>query len=268
MRILLTGANGFLGSSLAEHWRALGHEVRDSGGCRLGEELPCALPAGCDAVIHLAHDFAPNAAAVNMQGTMSWFEAASRAGVRWQVFVSSFSARPDSLSSYGSAKYAIEQHVLEQGATVVRPGLVAGNGGMFARMVRTLHRLPVAPLVLPDARSVAVISLSDFLEAMTKLMVECATGPFNLFCPALLTGREFTHAIWSAMGKKGLVIEVPPSVAIACLRLTGASSALDSVRGQLANAVPIHRGDLASLILRPTDPAVAVTCAARGVVND
>jgi len=265
MRVLLTGASGFLGTSLQQHWQLRGHEVLDSGRRRLGEELPAPLVEGCEAMVHLAHDFGRDAASRNREGTMSWFEAARRAGVRRQLFASSYSARADSPSVYGGIKYAIEQRMLERGAMVVRPGLVAGNGGMFAQMVRRLRRLSIVPLVRPDARSVAVVSLEDFLAAMTKLIEEYDSGAWNLFAPSLLTGREFTQLAWRGLGKRGLVAGVPPALAMACLRLTGASMALDSVKGQLANLIPVHRSDLERLLTRSTDPSVAVESAARGV---
>ena len=111
MKILLTGASGFLGTSLRQHWQLRGHEVRDLGR-RLGEQLPAQLVEGCEAMVHLAHDFRRDAAERNREGTMAWFEAARRAGVRRQLFASSFSARADSPSLYGGTKYFIEQCML------------------------------------------------------------------------------------------------------------------------------------------------------------
>lgn len=265
MTVYLTGASGFLGQALAAHWRVHGFVVRDSGRARLGEVLPDAAFAGCDAVIHLAHDFAPGAAERNRQGTIAWFDAAVRAGVQRQIFVSSFSARADSASVYGATKFAMEQTFLERGAMVVRPGLVVGNGGMFARMVGTLRRLPVAPLVLPDARSVAVISLEDFLAAMTRLLEGTETGAWNLFAPSLLTGREFAHAVWRGLAKRGVVLGVWPGLALGWLRLVGAERELDSVRGQVANRVPVHRSNLQGLVSTPLHAAMAVELAAKGV---
>ncbi|MBL8221748.1 MAG: hypothetical protein JNL62_21105 [Bryobacterales bacterium] len=265
MRILLTGGSGFLGTSLQRHWRLRGHEVCDSGRCRLGEALPSSLLEGCEAMVHLAHDFGRDATARNREGTMEWFEAAHRTGVRRQLFASSFSARADSPSRYGETKYAIERCILERGAMVVRPGLVAGNGGMFAQMVRRLRRFSIVPLVKPDTRSVAVVSLEDFLAAMTKLIEEHDSGAWNLFAPSLLTGREFTQIVWSGLGKSGVIIGVPPALAMVCLRVAGATLALDSVKGQLANSAPLHRSDLERLLTRPADAAAAVESAAREV---
>ncbi len=267
MTVYVTGASGFLGQALAAHWRAHGFAVRDSGRARLGEALPDAAFAGCRAVVHLAHDFALDAAERNRQGTLAWFDAAARAGVPRQLFVSSFSARADSPSVYGATKFVMEQMFLERGAMVVRPGLVLGNGGMFARIVSALRRIPVAPLVLPDARSVAVVSLDDFLTAMTRLLQGPEAGAWNLFAPSLLTGREFTHALWRGLAKRGLVLGVAPGLATGWLRLVGAHSALDSVRGQLANRVPIHRSDLEKFVARPLDAAMAVERAAKGVAR-
>lgn len=265
MTILLTGASGFLGSALAAHWGASGHTVRDASGCRLGQALPGELLQGCDAMVHAAHDFAADAAERNRNGTIAWFDAAARAGVRQQVFLSSFSARGDSSSRYGLTKFAIEEYFLAQGATVARPGLVAGPGGMFARLVDSLVRFRVAPLVYPDARTVAVVALEDLLRAMTVLLERQKTGAWNLLAPDLLTGREFADGVWRARGMSGLVIGVPAGVAIGVLRMAGAANALDSVRAQMTNVVPIHRSDLVELLGQPTATAEAVERAVREV---
>lgn len=246
MIILLTGATGFLGSSLTQHWRKQGHTVRDTGRLRLGEPMPPHLLEACDLLVHAAHDFSLDAFHRNHQGTIAWFDAARAAGVPHQIFVSSFSARPDTPSIYGKTKYAIEQHFLAHNAIVVRPGLVTGPGGLYARLVDKLPTL--APLVAPDVRSVAIIPLEDFLAAMTALALHPQPGAWNLFAPGLLTTREFTHLVWRAQKKRGIIIPIPPALAIAVLRATRNITLLDSLQGQLANRVPIHASDLHKLI--------------------
>ena len=94
----------------------------------------------------------------------------------------------------------------------------------------------------------AIITLEDFLAAMTALAGNPQPGAWNLFAPDFLTSREFTHRIWRSQNKHGIILTVPPALAIATLRATRNTILLDSLQGQLANRVPIHKSDLHKLI--------------------
>ncbi len=114
MRVLITGATGYLGARVAAALAAAGHEVR--GLCRRGSEirlppgclavhgdlleaatLPPAL-AGCDAVVHMAamvQKWAPDRGAfdrLNVGGTRSLLEAAAACGVGRVLYTSSIVA--------------------------------------------------------------------------------------------------------------------------------------------------------------------------------
>src|SRR5262245_48788443 len=152
--ILVSGATGFLGRRLCTHlarqgWtiRAL---VRDPGAARRAadawiEVFHCALPATIDeaafdgggqALVHAAAATrgSGEAEAVNIDGSRRLFEMARIHGIRRIVFLSSMSAAPDAPARYGHDKWRVEQ-MLEPGRDVaVRPGLVVGPGGLFARM--------------------------------------------------------------------------------------------------------------------------------------
>jgi UDP-glucose 4-epimerase len=111
MRILVTGANGFVGSRLCTHLVTQGHAVQPAvrGARGMADEVAVGtLDAatdwavaldGCDAVVHLAarvhvmHDTAADPLALyratNTDATLSLARQAARAGVRRFVFVSS-----------------------------------------------------------------------------------------------------------------------------------------------------------------------------------
>ena len=265
MNILITGIGGFLGSSLATYWRTAGHTVSGTSH-HFGDPPPSRALTRQDTVIHCAHDFSPGAEQRNREGTLTMFEAAKNAGATCQIYISSYSARADSPSRYGATKYAIEQEFLARGGMIVRPGLVAGPGGMFARLARDLQRRRFAPLVYPDAKTVAVIGLPDLLAACNALIEPLERREWNLFSAPLISSREFAEAVWRARGRSGRIFSVPPWLASITLRFANPSLA-DSLRGQLANQTPVHHSDLLALVPHPADPIAAVEAGAHAGIR-
>lgn len=259
MEIVITGGAGFLGSALAAHWRARGHTVRRTGRLRLGQPAGPRVFAGADLLVHAAHSFEPGSMNINIEGTRAWFHEARAAGVGHQVLIGSLSAHAGAASEYGAVKFALERFFVDNGGLVVRPGLVAGNGGLFARLVRPLLRWHAALLVKPGLRNVAVAGFDDFAAALTVLAVERSErGSVPLFAPGLLTAGEFARAAWRGAGQRGVVCPVAPTLAMAVLRLAGARRLLDSLRGQLT-APALPASDLPRLVpqLETAESAVA-----------
>ena len=168
MRVLVTGANGFVGRSLVPTLAAHGHLVRAA--VRHGSSFPTIagaeivhhndlandidwmpLLAGCDGVVHLAgiaHIGSGVDAAlydrVNHRATTSLAQAAQRAGVSRCVFMSSVRAQsgptanhvlietdePKPTEPYGISKLAAENalRAMSLPHTILRPTLVYGPG--------------------------------------------------------------------------------------------------------------------------------------------
>jgi nucleoside-diphosphate-sugar epimerase len=112
MEVLVTGANGTLGTEVVAHLRALGHDVRphdrDQGDLRDRDVVAAAL-AGVDAVVHAAaipepvshppHETFGN----NVESTFHVLNLAGKAGVRRVVNISSASAFGFAWSAHGVA---------------------------------------------------------------------------------------------------------------------------------------------------------------------
>ena len=183
MRIFITGVGGFLGGALAAHLAARGHEVRGSrhSEMQLGGAFDASVFGGMELVIHCAHDFTSGSRRKNVEGTRAWFDAAAALGARLQVLVSSYSARPDADSEYGRTKFEMEGMFHSGVQTILRPGLVIGDGGLYRKQRAALLRMPVVPVIGDGSQPVAVIHIQHFLDAATVVIEGERTGAFNLF---------------------------------------------------------------------------------------
>lgn len=244
MRIFITAIGGFLGGSLAGHLRARGHKVAGSTRrtMELGRPFDSTVFESQDAVVHCAHDFTPDAHDRNLAGTKAWMQTAESLGVRYQIFLSSHAARADAPAEYGKTKYEIERLFLDRGYAVLRPGLVTGAGGLYARQREALLRTPVVPMLGSGTQPVATISLAEFLTAATIVLEEERTGAFNLFYEPMPTYRDFVRGVRE--GKSALFLPVPFGVALA----------LAHVAEWLRLPVPIRSGQIRALLTNASSP--------------
>ena len=267
MTVFITGVSGFIGTHLARYWSSLGYTVY--GAARRWPDLPAGLPlrrrvtfslggdirpedlAGVEAVIHLAYD-RKSGIGLNVEGVKRVFAAATAAGVSRQVFVSSYSSRPDALSEYGKLKYLLETFFLERGQTIVRPGLVIGNGGLFGRNVEKILHTPLMPLLDSGKDLLPVVAVEDLLSAMTTLLQREA-GAYNLFNKGLIPMRQFVEAINRAAHHRTVYFNVPLNLAIAGLSCASKLRIplpvdLDNLRALKQNQKCIHASDLEDLV--------------------
>jgi NADH dehydrogenase len=264
VKLFLTGVCGFLGSHLAAHWAASGHEVYGASrsgavvpGLRrvvpftLGQPLSPEELAGMDIVVHLAYDRKASLD-VNVEGTKVVYAAARAAGVPRQIFVSSYSARPESIAEYGRLKRQLETYFLDRGETIVRPGLVIGNGGLFLRNMRKILTTPVMPLLDGGRDLLPVVAVEDLAAAMTILLGRCL-GAYNLFNPELVTMRQFIETINRAGRHRALYFNLPLCWAAGLLSLSEKLRIKlpfdsDNLRALKQNQECIHKSDLETLV--------------------
>jgi NADH dehydrogenase len=250
VKIFITGIRGFLGSHLERFWTSAGHVVE--GTTRDGP-APCLT--GVDVIVHAAHDRTGTVES-NVAAVKTAHDAADGAGIAYQVFISSYAARPETIANYGRMKYQLETFFLEHGHTIVRPGLVIGHGGMFGRNLKAILRSPVIPLLDGGRDLIPVIAIADFVRAMDVIVSNRRTGALNLFHRDLVPMRTLVEAINRAAGRKPLLLPVPLPVALAVLTMAEKlhirlPAAADNVRSLKQSLPNVYQSDLESLIPNP-----------------
>jgi nucleoside-diphosphate-sugar epimerase len=237
MKCLVTGATGFIGSSLCRRLLAGDVEL-----VAVGREQPTtAQLSGVATVYHCAGIAHQSAQAsdyedVNCRRVIALARAAAAAGVRRFVFLSSVNAAPDA-GPYGFWKWRAEQDLIDHfdgadmSVCIVRPALVYGVG--VKGNLRTLMRLVGRGLPRPPASSArSLIGLPDLCEALA-LVDERA--PVGLHLLTATDGesydlRRIHDAVRAARGK------APARGWLPAVGWRVACRAVDLVRGRSADA--------------------------------
>lgn len=267
MNIFVTGARSFLGSAIVRELARRGHRVSGSATSEatakpplqrlsriaLDEPFDESCFDGCETVVHCANAVGPDSYDTNVAGTIAIAEAAARRGVRYQLFVSSFSAHERATSSYGRSKLTLERWMLERRFGVVRPGLIVGNGGLFAAIAGAVARLPVVPV---PTGATPVISIGDAASAIATLVEREQPGLQRLFLPERVQLRELAREAARAQNKSRLIVPVPTTLAwsgaaIAAKVVSRFAGIEENLRGFRNNQRQPIESDLHELIANP-----------------
>jgi nucleoside-diphosphate-sugar epimerase len=231
MKVFLTGVTGYLGRNIAAYLLDEGYRIAGSSRrvvampgvevvhAALGDRVDPAMFEDCEAIIHAAHDFEPGSIQKNIEGTLAMRDAAARAGVRQQIFLTSYSARPDAESEYGQTKYRLERFFSDSASVTMRLGLVIGNGGLFARQRALLLRTPVVPILGAGVSPVALVALSHVLAATEVIVQKRLDGPMNLFYDPRPTMKEFVQEVKKHAGQRPLLVPIGLRFATAAVKI-------------------------------------------------
>lgn len=226
MKVFITGINGFIGSALAKALLHRGHEVVGSVSAkekleavaghsissyvlRINEEFDAAILKDIDVLVHCAYDLRKGKSVVNLEGTKKLVQAAMDQGVKWQIYLGSYSAHERATSEYGKTKFELEKFFLSLGQIVVKPGLVIGNGGIFLKMSDFVQRFPVAPLIDGGRGKLTIVSISDLTSSLVQLIENPKPGCFRLYNDEQVTFKEVMAEVKKAGGFKTVMIPVP-----------------------------------------------------------
>src|SRR5690606_11614113 len=124
---------------------------------------------------------------------------------------SSYSAGSHATSIYGRTKWKIEKALATAGdVTVVRPGLVLGDGGIYGRISKVAGKFPVLPLPDGGRGRVPVITIERLCAEVASMVVgNDGAGEANLFEPKTSSLRELVLTVAKARGKRPLILYLP-----------------------------------------------------------
>ncbi|MCA9544162.1 MAG: NAD-dependent epimerase/dehydratase family protein, partial [Myxococcales bacterium] len=233
MKVLLTGATGFIGPHVARALLQAGHHVRALVRPGSEERLPvdvepapgdltvpaslAAAVSGCDAVVHLGGVLRTSRSLVmqrvNVGGTQSLAQAARDAGAERFVFVSTLSAqgpadgagphrgpgREAPIEAYGRSKLSAET-ALRAGegprwTTVLRPAVVLGPGDQIINPLSAIVRARIVP-ELPGLQF-SFVDVRDLAALIVQLLTEAepAFGPFFVAHPTPVPSPRLVDAV-------------------------------------------------------------------------
>ena len=241
MKVLVTGATGFVGPKVVHALRARGHEVRalvrDPRRARVLETWGCELVVGdvadassldraaadAEGVVHLVsiirgrpHDFER----VMPRATTSLVAAAEKAGVRRFVLMSALgtSERARHLTPYFRAKWEMEQAVKSSSVehVVFRPSFIFGrDGGVLPMLIRQVRWSPVVPVIGDGTKKLQPIWVEDVASFFAQgVEVEAAAGrTFELGGPDVVTWNELYARIQRVLGVRRALLHLPVGLA-------------------------------------------------------
>jgi len=276
--VVVTGASGFIGGALTAHLARAGYRVRalsrasagpSSAGVMhlryaLDEPLGDAL-AGARAVVHAAFtDRAPtDAPDPNLVGVRILLDAARASGAK-PIFLSSFSAHDDAISSYGRSKLALERRFDQPGDVVLKLGLVVGDGGVFARMRTAAAGRALLPV--PGAgKPLQVVAVEDVCRAVEHAIADDLGGTFWLATPDPVPMRDL-YRVLADPGTRLVPLPLAPlHLAARVARRLGIALpfTVDNVAGLMRMRAHPTRSDLARLRIEPCTFAQVVAAGQR-----
>jgi len=266
--VIVTGARGFLGRACCASFTANGFEVRalvrdpeaarDLAPIARGGIYAADLPKTIDdrafrgavrALVHCAYATTAQsrvaAKETNIAGTREILRLAAAGQIDQLIFISSLAAHPNAVSEYGRTKLALEKLFDTPASTVIKPGTIIGNGGVFRRTREMVRRLPVVPILYGD-RLLQTIYIDDVCTGILNCVQHHVSGRLVLAHPQAVKMREFYSAIALADGVRAKFISFPGDFALAAVILAE----------RLGMRAPISSDNLLGLKhLRIMDPA-------------
>lgn len=236
MKILLTGANGYIGMRLLPRLLELGHDVvcavRDENRLSVDEETrarvkivevdflkepdPAILPDDIEAAYYLIHSMSSSTSDFDEQEALSarnFNTMVAGTGIKQVIYLSGI-VNEEELSKHLSSRKNVED-ILYQGdyhLTVLRAGIIVGSGSSSFEIIRDLcEKLPIMITprwVLTKTQPIAIRDVINFLTGVIG-REDCYDQSFDIGGPDVLTYKEMLHRYAKVRGFKNWIFTVP-----------------------------------------------------------
>ena len=239
--VLVSGANGLLGTRLVPLLLEAGYQVRalvrkpnlkpwaelevQSFSCDLPDTIDTnAFASNPKFFIHCAFttqfENPKKAERANLEGSRRLIDLWRKASPNGCfVFISSMSAHDQAESLYGKHKLAVEQMLdLERKDVVIKPGFIVASGGLCGRICATIRRFPLIPMFYGGRQQIQVVDLDDLCRGVVASL-SLGAGSYALASPEVLSVREFYKALARRVGRNAFFFPLPEDFVFRILQL-------------------------------------------------
>jgi len=227
MKVLVTGASGFVGRNVTAALMGEGHHVIPVSrkyGVDFGQMLSVEqwLPHLNDvgAVVNCVGIIGEKGTqrfdTLHSQAPQALFQACQQAGVTRVIQISALGADDKAFSHYHKSKRAADDYLrgLPIKGFVLRPSLIYGKGGSSSKVFMQLSSLPVISLIGDGQQALQPVHISDVAAAVMQCFEEEAVPQtLDVVGPHVVTYQNWLQANRDAQGLgKGRFIKIPMSL--------------------------------------------------------
>ncbi len=235
MKVLVTGASGFLGASVVVDLLAAGHDVTGLARSAPSANVIAALgadvidgdlddPAGLDAALRRSGaDALVNLASLGFGHAPAIVAAAEDAGIARALFVSTTAIFTSLPAASRTVRVAAEEtvHASTLNWTIVRPTMIYGRPGdrNLSRLLTLLRRCPVIPLPGGGRRLIQPVHVDDLSSFIVTAVDsdETVRHDYDVAGPEPLTLRDVVKTAGRAVQRRPVVLPVPLAPAVAAV---------------------------------------------------
>lgn len=237
--VVITGANGFLGSVLVAYFSKKGWNVR-------GLVRNPSVFKSSDNVTYLEYDLAKNvdlsqifdgathlvhtayakyttrntdARDINTRGSKRLVDAGKKHGLIEMVFISTMSAHEGATSVYGQQKLTIEEYFLKAGGVVLRCGLIIGRGGILEEMSRFMRSWHTVPLIAGGKQPLQIVAISDLARVIDVVLSKQQSGRYVIATPSVYSYKSFYKALANALHVRIVFIHIPYNLLLGLFKI-------------------------------------------------